>query len=189
MFKLPTPNAAAFISPPPRGIGPTGMPSAARYCRCRSRSNSCSWARAYSRASISSGLSAHGVGAQTQFSTTTRRAAAAPERRWRGVAAINRRDGAAKCIDCSTVLTFSVKLKVLSVARHRWRSSSNIWSPAARIILKFSLLSRFLCCFLARAKCRQRHSLLLKLNSWPFKSKKAQAEAPLRHRRDTPPDG
>mgnify|MGYP001436223166 CR=1 FL=1 len=48
----------------------------------------------------------------------------------------------------------------LSVARHRWRSSSNIWSPAARIILKFSLLSRFLCCFLARAKCRQRHSLV-----------------------------
>ena len=181
MFKLPTPNAAAFISPPPRGIGPTGMPSAARYCRCRSRSNSCSWARAYSRASISSGLSAHGVGAQTQFSTTTRRAAAAPERRWRGVAAINRRDGAAKCIDCSTVLTFSVKLKVLSVARHRWRSSSNIWSPAARIILNLAC-SVFLLLPLCESNCRQ--STLFSSNHLP----QSKAQASLRRRRDTPPD-
>ena len=73
-----------------------------------------------------------------------------------------RRDGAAKCIDCSTELTLSAKLNVRSVSRHRFRSSSINCSPTARIILKFSLLSRLLCCFLTRAKRRQRHSLSLK---------------------------
>ena len=64
-----------------------------------------------------------------------------------------RRDGAAKCIDCSTELTLSRRpLNVRSVSRHRFRSSSINCSPTARIILKFSLLSRLLCCFLTRAK-------------------------------------
>ena len=89
-------------------------------------------------------------------------AAAAPERRWRGVAAINRRDGAAKCIDCSTVLTFSVKLKVLSVARHRWRSSSNIWSPSARIMFESRWVSSGFVACCPESKRRQRHSLSLK---------------------------
>ena len=85
---------------------------------------------------------------RTQFSTRMRRPPRSVDDD--GSPAMIRRDGAAKCIDCSTVLTFSVKLKVLSVARHRWRSSSNIWSPSARIILNLAL-SRFFCFLCAYA--------------------------------------
>ena len=208
MFKLPTPNAAAFISPPPRGMGPTGMPSAARYCRCRSSSSSCFCARNSSRAAsplthgasnvagrtwprCTNSLNLGGDAAaavlvlerrwRTQFSTRMRRHPGASMAKGRRD---NWRDGAAKCIDCSTVLTLSAKLNVCNVSRHRWRSSStHNCGLDARSIVKISVLAFFFVASLREQNVGRGTLFLLK----SFASN--QSAGAIRRQRDTPPDG
>ena len=111
MFKLPTPNAAAFISPPPRGMGPTGMPSAARYCRCRSSSSSCFCARNSSRAA----------------SPLTHGASNVAGRTWPTITSFGRPD----LLNARSVSTIDLRS---SAGKHRWIAGDQISTVCAYII-------------------------------------------------------
>ena len=94
------------------------------------------------------------------------------------VAAMIRRDGTAKCVDCSTVLTLSAKLNVCNVSRHRWRSSSTyICGLDARSIVKVSVLAFFVVASLREQNVGRGTLFLLK----SFASKRRRHTPSTRH--------